>query len=71
MLGIVTSIDVQARVANDDNVITWFDLHTSIAPTGDSQLEPRGGPVMAPTSCHSSPAVPGRTQWRGSSKRFR
>ncbi len=32
MLGIVTSIQVQARVADEHDVITWFDLHTSVAP---------------------------------------
>lgn len=32
MLGVVTSIEVQARVADDHNVITWFELHTSVAP---------------------------------------
>jgi hypothetical protein len=32
MLGIVTSIEVQARVADEQDVITWFDLHTSVAP---------------------------------------
>lgn len=31
MLGIVTSIEVQARVADEHDVITWFDLHTSVA----------------------------------------
>ena len=31
MLGIVTAIKVQARVANDHDVITWFDLHTRAA----------------------------------------
>jgi ketosteroid isomerase-like protein len=31
MLGIVTKIDVQARVADDHDVITWFDLHTNAA----------------------------------------
>lgn len=32
MLGIVTSIQVLARVAGEHEVITWFDLHTSVAP---------------------------------------
>jgi hypothetical protein len=32
MLGIVTSIEVQARVADEHDVITWFELHTSVAP---------------------------------------
>lgn len=32
MLGIVTSIEVQARLADEHDVITWFDLHTSVAP---------------------------------------
>ncbi len=32
MLGIVTSIQVRARVADEHDAITWFDLHTSIAP---------------------------------------
>ena len=32
MLAIVTGIDVQARVADDTDVITWYDLHTSVAP---------------------------------------
>lgn len=31
MLGVVTSIEVQACVADDPNVITWFELHTSVA----------------------------------------
>jgi limonene-1,2-epoxide hydrolase len=31
MLGIVTRIDVQARAADGDDVITWFDLHTMVA----------------------------------------
>jgi hypothetical protein len=31
MLGIVTAIEVQARVGNDHDVITWFDLHTADA----------------------------------------
>jgi hypothetical protein len=31
MLGIVTAIEVQARVADDHDVITWFDLHTTTA----------------------------------------
>ncbi len=32
MLGIVTSVDVTLRLADGDDVITWFDLHTSVAP---------------------------------------
>lgn len=28
---VLTRIDVRARVADDSDVITWFDLHTSIA----------------------------------------
>ena len=32
MLGMVTSIEVQARVADEQDVITWFNLHTSVAP---------------------------------------
>lgn len=32
MLRVVTSIEAQARVADDHDVITWFDLHTSVAP---------------------------------------
>ncbi len=32
MLGIVTSIEVHARVADGRDVITWFDLHTTVAP---------------------------------------
>ncbi len=28
----MVSIDVQARVADESDVITWFDLHTSVAP---------------------------------------
>lgn len=32
MLGIVTDIDVHARVADGNDVITWFDLHTTVAP---------------------------------------
>lgn len=32
MLGIVTSIEVRARVADEHDVITWFELHTSVAP---------------------------------------
>jgi ketosteroid isomerase-like protein len=32
MLGIVTSIQVQARVADETDVITWFELHTRAAP---------------------------------------
>ncbi len=32
MLAIVTDIDVTLRVADGDDVITWFDLHTTIAP---------------------------------------
>lgn len=32
MLGIVTAIEVQARVADDHDVITWFDMHTTAAP---------------------------------------
>ncbi len=32
MLGIVTAVEVQARVADDHDVITWFDLHTRVAP---------------------------------------
>jgi hypothetical protein len=32
MLGIVTSIEVQARVADEHDVITWFELHTNVAP---------------------------------------
>jgi ketosteroid isomerase-like protein len=32
MLRIVTSIEVQARVADEHDVITWFELHTSVAP---------------------------------------
>jgi hypothetical protein len=32
MLGIVTSIEVQARIADENDVITWFDLHTAAAP---------------------------------------
>jgi hypothetical protein len=31
MLGIVTAIEVQARVADDHDVITWFDLRTTAA----------------------------------------
>lgn len=31
MLGIVTAIEVQDRVTDEHDVITWFDLHTSIA----------------------------------------
>jgi hypothetical protein len=31
MLSIVTSIEVQARVADEHDVITWFALHTSVA----------------------------------------
>jgi transcription initiation factor TFIID subunit TAF12 len=31
MLGIVTAIQVQARVADEQDVITWFDLHTTAA----------------------------------------
>lgn len=31
MLGIVTAIEVQARVADEHDVITWFDLHTTAA----------------------------------------
>jgi hypothetical protein len=31
MLGIVTAIEVEARVADDHDVITWFDLHTTAA----------------------------------------
>ena len=31
MLGIVTGIEVQARVADEHDVITWFDLHTTAA----------------------------------------
>jgi len=31
MLGIVTAIEVQARVADEHDVITWFDLHTPVA----------------------------------------
>lgn len=29
---VVTRIDVHARVADETDVITWFDLHTSVAP---------------------------------------
>jgi len=32
MLGIVTNIDVTLRVADGNDVITWFDLHTTVAP---------------------------------------
>ncbi len=32
MLRIVTSIEVLARVADEHDVITWFELHTSVAP---------------------------------------
>lgn len=32
MLGIVTSIEVKARVGAGSDVITWFDLHTTVAP---------------------------------------
>lgn len=32
MLGIVTDIEVHARVADGNDVITWFDLHTTVAP---------------------------------------
>jgi SnoaL-like domain len=32
MLDIVTGLDVHMRLADDHDVITWFDLHTSIAP---------------------------------------
>jgi SnoaL-like domain len=32
MLGIVTSIEVLARVADEHDVITWFELHTRVAP---------------------------------------
>jgi len=32
MLAIVTDIEIQARVADASDVITWFDLHTSVAP---------------------------------------
>lgn len=31
MLDIVTTIDVILRVADGDDVVTWFDLHTSVA----------------------------------------
>jgi ketosteroid isomerase-like protein len=31
MLGIVTSIEVQVRVADEHDVITWFELHTNVA----------------------------------------
>ena len=31
MLSIVTAIEVQAQVADDHDVITWFDLHTAHA----------------------------------------
>lgn len=31
MLGIVTAIEVQARVGDEHDVITWFDLHTTAA----------------------------------------
>jgi ketosteroid isomerase-like protein len=31
MLRIVTAIEVQARVADEHDVITWFDLHTRVA----------------------------------------
>jgi len=41
MLGIVTAIEVQAQVADDHDVITWFGLHTTApAPTANwSQVE--------------------------------
>ncbi|MGW2253828.1 nuclear transport factor 2 family protein [Kitasatospora sp. NPDC001660] len=29
---VLEKIDVQVRVADGDDVITWFNLHTSIAP---------------------------------------
>ncbi|MEE1789102.1 nuclear transport factor 2 family protein [Streptomyces sp. SP17BM10] len=29
---VLEKIDVQVRVAEGDDVITWYDLHTSIAP---------------------------------------
>ncbi|MEU8514141.1 nuclear transport factor 2 family protein [Kitasatospora sp. NPDC048722] len=29
---VLEKIDVQVRVADGDDVITWYDLHTSIAP---------------------------------------
>ncbi len=32
MLAIVTDIDVTLQVADGDDVITWFDLHTTLAP---------------------------------------
>lgn len=32
MLAIVTAIDVTLRVADVEDVITWFDLHTTLAP---------------------------------------
>jgi ketosteroid isomerase-like protein len=32
MLAIVTGIEIHARVADREDVITWFDLHTTVAP---------------------------------------
>lgn len=29
--GLLTRIDVHARVADETDVVTWFDLHTSVA----------------------------------------
>ncbi|MDQ6839505.1 MAG: nuclear transport factor 2 family protein [Actinomycetota bacterium] len=31
MLGIVTDIEVHARVTDSSDVITWFDLHSTVA----------------------------------------
>ncbi|MGB8408117.1 MAG: nuclear transport factor 2 family protein [Mycobacterium sp.] len=32
MRSILTDIEVHARIADANDVITWFDLHTSVAP---------------------------------------
>ena len=31
-MAIVTGMEVQVRVADDTDVITWYDLHTTVAP---------------------------------------
>ncbi len=49
MLGIVTSIEVHARVADGDDVITRFALHTSVAlPTPTAPTPPHPGGANHP-----------------------